>query len=73
MQLDKHSCWVAQGNAITTTDWVNAVQSQNEVIQLIKEQINTGLSDNCFVLVDYKVCRIVNGHFKIMILREMRW
>lgn len=60
-------------NTIQVNDWVVAVQTQDEDLQLIREQVNNKEAEACYTIVDDKVCRKVGDQFKIIVPKDVRW
>lgn len=60
-------------NMIRHADWVECVQSQDDECILIRKQIEEGTSDKCYTLVDNKLFKIINGHNRIYIPKDVRW
>lgn len=51
---------------IKHSDWVECVQSQDDLCLLIHNQFADGSAEDCYSIIDNKICKTVNGDQKTL-------
>ena len=58
---------------IKTSDWIHAVQLQDNDLEMLRRQILNGDSLPHYVIEEDKLCKVIDGKPKICIPRDVRW